>query len=230
MTATFDMKKYADHVQSLAMERLSSATTSADLVAMMKQIVEGAETALDANREGGEHLACKAGCGACCVLNVAVLFPEVVAIVDFLQTQLDPEQLRMLSRRLNLMADKVRGLGEEEWIALRESCAFLDASENCSIYPVRPLICRSITSTNASHCEEALKIVSTGMERPIFMNMFQKSLMEKTFIALAQGATQLGFDDHSEQLTVAVQQFLERPQQTDCFLTRQSVWSDYLED
>lgn len=226
MSEAFNMEEYVVQIQSLAKEQLTSANTGADLVALMRQVAAEAEAALAANLEGSEHLACRAGCGTCCSVNVAVLFPEVVAIVDFVQTQIDPDQRPLLLRRLALLAERVAGLGEEERIVQQQSCAFLDESDNCSIYPVRPLICRSITSINAGHCAEALQAVAAGMERPIFMNLFQKSLMEETFIALAQGITQLGLDDHSEQLAVGVQQLLAQPQQVESFLARKPVWPD----
>ncbi|MEJ2200536.1 MAG: YkgJ family cysteine cluster protein [Desulfuromonadaceae bacterium] len=226
MSDLFDFGKYAEHVQSLTMEELQAAEDGAGLATMMGRINTVAETALKLHGDSDEHIACQAGCGACCVVNVAVLFPELVAIADFVQTQFEREQQLSLDRRLACMTARVAGLNEEERILLREPCAFLDAAQNCSIYPVRPLICRSVTSIDVRHCEEALRLVAFAEERPIFQNIFQKNLLDETFIALAQGLTQLGFDDRSEQLTLGMQQLLASPQQVERFLDRQPVWGD----
>jgi Fe-S-cluster containining protein len=226
MAEVFNLEKYLDQVQRTTMEHLSAATNKDALAEMMKMITEAAEGELAVHRDGGEHIACRAGCGTCCSLNVAVLFPEVIAIVEFVRTHWPPERQRMLEDRVAELFGHIRWLDEEERISLRQSCAFLDESSACTIYPVRPLICRAITSIDAHHCEEALEAATTGAERPIFMNMFQKSLMEGTFIAVAQGLTQLGFDDNSGELTVGVQAFLETPALAERFLERKNVWTD----
>jgi Fe-S-cluster containining protein len=226
MAEAFNLEKYSGQVQRTAVERLSAATGPDDLVKMMEMVTYGAEGELAAHGDGGKHIACRAGCGTCCAVNVAVLFPEVIAIVDFVRTKMAPEKQRVIVRRVAELFRKVSCLDEEERISLRQSCAFLDEVGSCSIYPVRPLICRAITSIDAQDCEEALHAVTTGMEHPIYMNMFQKSLMEETFIAVAEGLTQLGFDDSSGQLTVGVQRLLERPELADCFIERKYVWNE----
>ena len=62
------------------------------------------------------------------------------------------------------------GYYEEERIMARQPCAFLDGSGSCSIYPVRPLLCRSITSTDADACREALSMLALGENQPISYN------------------------------------------------------------
>ncbi|OHB32515.1 MAG: hypothetical protein A2X84_04425 [Desulfuromonadaceae bacterium GWC2_58_13] len=226
MGETFDLGKYRDHVQKMAMEHLSAAKVPEGLTQMIKMAAEVAEGELEIHREGGEHIACRAGCGTCCALNVAVLFPEVLNIVEFVRTRMSPEEQQGIERRVAELFSLVECLGEEDRISLGQSCAFLDESGSCSIYPVRPLICRAVTSINASHCEEALQAATTGVDRPIFMNMFQKSLMEGTFIAVAEGLTQLGFDDRSGQLTAGVRRLLDMPELAERFLERKNVWSE----
>jgi Fe-S-cluster containining protein len=226
MSDTFNFEEYRERIQGMAMKHLSAGNFPDDLVKMIKILTEAAEGELENHRQGDEHIACRAGCGTCCSLNVAVLFPEVLAVVDFVRTRMSPEKQRAIERRVAQLHHLVECLGEEERIALRQSCAFLDESGACSIYPVRPLICRAITSINATHCEEALQSATTGVDRPIFMNMFQKSLMEGTFIAVADALTELGFDDRSGQLTVGVQRLLEMPELAERFLERDQVWGD----
>lgn len=227
MAESFDLEKHREQMQRMAMEQLSAASAPDDLTRMIKTIIDDAEDKLETHREGCEHIDCRAGCGTCCALNVAVLFPEVVNIVDFIRTRMPREEQQALQGRIAELFGKVRWLDDEERIFLQQSCAFLDEAGSCSIYPVRPLICRSITSIDAAHCEEALQAVPTGEERPIFMNMFQKSLMDQTFIAVADALTELGFDDRSGQLTVGTHRLFEMPELVEHFLERKTVWIEH---
>ncbi|WP_432822484.1 YkgJ family cysteine cluster protein [Trichloromonas sp.] len=226
MGDAFDLRGYEERVQQLAMEHLSDASNADDLVKMMKIITDAAESELADHLEGGEQIACRAGCGSCCILNVAVLFPEVLAIVDFVKTRMSPEQQRTIVRRVDVLFRQVRWLGEEERLFLRQSCAFLDESGDCVIYPVRPLICRAITSIDPRHCEAALDTPNSDEARTVIMNLFQKGLMEGTFVALCHAQAQLGFEDRSGQLTVGVQGLFDAPELADRYLERKNVWGE----
>ncbi len=226
MAEAFNMSKYLDRVQRTAMEHLSAASTPDDLVGMMKRVTEAAEEELANHRDNSEHIACKAGCGTCCAVTVAVLFPEIVAIDKFVKTHLAPEKQRLIVQRVAELFRKVRWLDEEERLFLRQSCAFLDEAGSCMIYPVRPLICRSITSVDVRHCEEALVAPVLGEVRTVLMNLFQKDLMEETFSIVGQVQAQLGFMDRGGQLTPGIQLLLETPELAERFLARKNVWND----
>ena len=82
--------------------------------------------------------------GECCVLtddefdnDYATMFPlysaEYKNIVDYVKNHFPPERQRDL---LNFREERPR------------QCPFLDAGHNCSIYPVRPLICRTYAVMN----------------------------------------------------------------------------------
>lgn len=221
MNESFDMSKYEEKMRNMAMEHLSVINNPEQ---MMNRILDMAETTLATHLPDQEQIACRAGCGTCCMLNVAVLFPEVVAIVEHVVNFWPPDRRRALAERVARIHRKVRHYDDDQWIALRENCAFLDESGSCSIYPVRPLICRSVTSVDPRHCEEALEDPFSDNARPILMNLFQKSLMERTFIALGDALEQLGFDTRSGQLAVGVQRLLTTPELRTTFLNRGEVW------
>jgi Fe-S-cluster containining protein len=191
----------------------------------MGRIVAIAEGELAERLDDPERIACRAGCSYCCVLTVAVLAPEVVAMVDFVQTHWPDARRQRLAERLTELEARLQGMDEEEWLALSEPCAFLDESGSCSIYPVRPLICRSITSTDPRDCREALDEPLTGVARPVLMNLMQKSLMDETFIALGDALEQLGFETRSSPLTVAARLALADATLAERFMTRSPVWA-----
>jgi len=221
MFESFDIGQYEEKMRHMAMKHLSIRVEPEHL---MNQILAIAEGTLDKHLSDKDQIACKAGCSSCCMLNVAVLFPEVAAIVKYVVDSWPSDRLRTLTERIEDLYHKIRHCDDDEWIELREHCAFLDESGSCSIYPVRPLICRSVTSIDPRHCEEALETPASGIARPILMNMFQKSLMETTFIALGDALEQMGFDTRSGQLVVGVRQLLEEPELRTKFLNKGEVW------
>lgn len=226
MTRDFDARQYQEKVHGMVLERLSVPTGKLDLGGLMGEVVAAAEGELAKHPLEDIKLACRAGCGSCCMLNVAVLFPEVVAIVDYVLKSWPPERLRTLIRRLDQLYRRVAGLDDEARLALREHCAFLDEEGLCSIYPVRPLICRSVTSTDAERCREALLEPWPGAARPVFMYLTQKHLMEAAFIGLGNALEETWFDARSGQLTVGVQHLLENPGLKEHFLAKRPVWDE----
>lgn len=72
-------------------------------------------------------LACRSGCADCCVAGISVNQVEADAISGWLE-DLPPEQQAKIA--------KLAARPEES------SCVLLDEDMACSIYPVRPVICR----------------------------------------------------------------------------------------
>ncbi len=75
-----------------------------------------------------EDLACSAGCHDCCSAGLTVT-PAEAAAIDALLARIAP-------------AERTR-IAESARSADASGCAALNAEGRCSIYPVRPLVCRS---------------------------------------------------------------------------------------
>ncbi len=225
MAEGFDYSRHADRVREMVAGHLAQADSAEGLVRLMEQVAGVVEFEL-ARGLGDEarHIACRAGCGTCCAVNVSVLFPEGVAIAAFLGRELAPAQLEQVRERLNDLHHEVRWLEDSERPFLRRSCAFLDAAGSCSIYPVRPLICRSVTSTDAERCKEALIAPVFGEEVPVMMNLFQKSLFEFAFTAMGEALQASGRDSRGGTLTDTVKRVLDRPELTGDFLAGQRIY------
>ncbi len=182
------------------------------LLAELRQIETEAEAFLDRNPHGDRSLIdCGAGCGSCCVVNVSTLIPEGLAIVHYLQ-QLDEETRSKIADKLEDLWQAVRGLDDEERMFLRRGCAFLDDQGCCSIYPVRPLLCRSITSTDAESCRQALSGQVFGEESAVIMHQFQQQLYECLFSGVAAGLEKAGLDGRSFQVSGLVRYLLGHPE------------------
>lgn len=220
----FDFTHFAQSLANQAAGRLRQARSPGDVAAALRTVTARVEA--DLNRHLGEesrHIACRAGCGTCCVVNVGVLFPEAMAICHYLEEQRSEAELADLTRRLDELFLETRWLDDEERIILRRPCVFLDDAGACTIYPVRPLLCRAVTSTDPHQCREALCAVVFGSEAPVLMNLFQKTLMETAFAGLAGGVEQAGLDARGLRLTAATRHLLADPGLGSAFLAGEKI-------
>ncbi|MBN2645789.1 MAG: YkgJ family cysteine cluster protein [Desulfuromonadaceae bacterium] len=155
-----------------------------------------------------ERIACRAGCGTCCQVHVAVLQPEAENIAAYLKENWTSEQLETLQQRMQKMLVRIEGLDEVERAAVSCSCVFLSDEGSCSIYPVRPLLCRSLTSTCSESCRQALRMQALGESCQVEMNLFQKELFDTAYLALASIWQRCGKDHRGYELTAAVSEAL----------------------
>ena len=121
----------------------------------------------------------------------------------------------------------VRGLDDDDRIFVRRSCAFLDESGKCGIYQVRPILCRSVTSTSAQSCREALANKLLGNEDGVLMNQFQQNLYECLFSGVAAAMEEAGLDGRSFQLAGLIRYLLKTPDAgTEWLQGRHLTWQD----
>lgn len=209
-------------------DEIGSAGRDAErLQSTLRRVTDQAERILAESQEADTSLiACRAGCKSCCVVNVSVLFPEGLAISDYLQSLLPMKQAR-ITERLDELWRAVRGLTDEERISLRQSCAFLDDAGHCCIYPVRPLLCRSITSTSAESCRQALTDHFFDEESPVLMNLFQQQLFENVYLGVAEGLEGTGLDGRGIKLTGLVRYLTKKPEAGTALLSGERLtWQD----
>jgi len=208
----FDFDTFRQQCRDLAHAGMTETGVdeSTAVVALLGPIYEHCAQTLRQWQEGKECLpiACGPGCGTCCMVNVAVLEPEVTGIAHFVRQNFSRQGRRELEGRLRQLAHEVRWLDEEERLFVRRSCAFLDDRQNCSIWPQRPLMCRAITSTDAHACREALAAPVFGEEKPVVMNLVQRKIYEAAFQGLGDAMQARGLDARSSRLSGAASALL----------------------
>ena len=92
---------------------------------------------------------CKAGCSFCCSLKVEVSDPEAIQIAQHVQGLPQDERAKLINK-LKLAAARKANLTEP----VRSDCAFLLEAGLCSIYTIRPSVCRKAHSLSVKACEE----------------------------------------------------------------------------
>lgn len=220
MPCRFDISEFRTHIAAAVTAAFERGGPSAPVSAIMAAISH-AEREL-AEKGSGEELAlvaCRAGCGFCCRVNVSVLWPEAFLIADYIR-RLPLQELSSLEQKIAHTASRVRWMEDEERIHCGITCPFLTAEQFCLIHPVRPLLCRSITSTDGEICRMAMEAVAAGEEEiTVAMNLFQKFLMDTAFQSVAEALLALGFDDRSSELSAATIAALRHPTLTDDYMS-----------
>lgn len=207
--ADFDFGSFTRQLEAEAGAILARGRSKAERIAAVSLVQQRSESILGSEPDTflGE-VACGPGCGSCCVVNVAVLRPEAESIVAELRTRLTTDELAALRRRVNELHRRVAGLTDDERPLLYAACVFLDSARNCSIHPVRPLMCRSVTSTDPQACRDAIALKAFGENPTILSNLFQSALFEHGFIALARALERAGLDSRSRTLTASIRELL----------------------
>lgn len=213
------MQKFERELAAAA-DLLGEARGTRDVAALMARLNSQSEAAVDAaiTREAKGLIACRAGCSACCSVNVAVLFPEAVAIAEYLADNFPPAMLPRLKALLGETAERIRWMEDDERRRLRISCPFLDTRGWCIIHPARPLVCRSITSTDPELCRQAMD-ADPDEPVPVVMNLVQKFLFDTSFRTLGDSLERLGLESRSFELSRAVWHCLIDPEMVPRFLS-----------
>ncbi len=179
-----ELAQAADGKRHLPVVRPHEAETIIGLFAA--QLDRGTEARAKAAAAAGRPVACVAGCSACCFNIPAVRAGEAVTIARWLAR---PEQDAIRDAFLERFEVWRAGLGDlvDRWIEAsaegdpqagiqlaidafhrRVPCAFLDDGR-CSIYPVRPIVCREhhAVGTNAGCQPDATTKVAQCTFKPL---------------------------------------------------------------
>lgn len=132
---------------------------------------------------------CRAGCDACCHLYVMVPPGTAEAIAAYLSARLDPAALAALRIELAKAAAAAAALADPS--QLRYPCPLLAPDGTCTIYEVRPLTCRSFTSTSASACRSLVfdphSTVTAIPQNPSQFRVYVEATKALEQAALARG-------------------------------------------
>lgn len=223
---SFNFIQYQQSSKDLTSRACQEQPALEPILEMLQQAASEAECLIEQNPGDRSLIDCGPGCSGCCVVNVSTLLPEGFAITRYLSRQ-GTQALTQAAERLDKLWREVRGLDDDDRLFVRRSCAFLDASGSCSIYPVRPLLCRSITSTSAEDCHEALTGKLLGEEKAVLMHQFQQDLYETLFSGVAEGLEECALDGRSFQLAGLLGYLLRHPEAEEQWLAgRRLTWQD----
>ncbi|MBW2406388.1 MAG: YkgJ family cysteine cluster protein [Deltaproteobacteria bacterium] len=101
-----------------------------------------------------EPLDCKPGCHYCCYNLPTVTPPEALLIGYHVEQKFTNQGKKEISDRINKVLERINGISPYDIAMIRHElpCIFLEDGM-CMVYSVRPVVCRTCTSTSAEHCK-----------------------------------------------------------------------------
>lgn len=156
---------------------------SLTLPPLVVETARAAHAAME-RRIGPMPKACHAGCSACCHQIVDVLNREASLVTDFVAQEMPAPQRERAREQADAWLRTFNGVtraatpaaplrpeevnaARVEFRRRREACPFLIGGQ-CTIYPVRPVICRShIVETDPEACARDIGRVGTEAARQV---------------------------------------------------------------
>lgn len=191
-------------------EALAPARDAVPLEALLSGAADFAAKLTDAMRGEStlhERIACQAGCGWCCHVQVVVSAAEALGVADHLRRTLGPAELSAVHARLAALDQTTRGLSREQRADLRLPCALM-VDFSCSVHPARPLRCRSWNSLDVERCKRELEHPRTGH---LEIESVQWDVTRAVAAGLADGLSERGLDGARLEMTAAIRIALETP-------------------
>jgi Putative zinc- or iron-chelating domain len=172
-------------------------------------------------------IACKAGCGWCCHQQVGVSVPEAIRIALHIRS-LPAAESSVMTQAVRQLDDRINGLATSKRAAAKLPCAFL-ADGFCAIYPVRPLRCRGLHSTDVGFCIASFNdpaAVKAGLDlgtlRPVFLGAPQH-VYDQALNGVLKALHFAGVADYGLELTAAVRQLLDQPKRMAAWLKQRAA-------
>jgi Fe-S-cluster containining protein len=165
-------------------------------------------------------LACKRGCDHCCHRPVGTSAPAVLRIAAALREALSEPEFASVLARVAALDDRTHGAAWTPTERPPFPCAFL-VNGACSIYAVRPFVCRAWNSADAEACRRALGQDSVEMR----FDLFQRTLFSGIERGLQAALQSRGLDATDLELTAAVRVALENPDACERWLAGEPVFA-----
>lgn len=144
--------------------QLALAQTAAEVLQHVVHLHRSVDAVAQQAAGRGVAVACAAGCAHCCRLRVEASMPEVLLIAQTVQQRSAAEQealIRRLQARI-AVEDAPLAASAASLSSLlplpQQDCAFL-AHQRCSIYAVRPAVCRKAHSLSLASCQHGATVI-----------------------------------------------------------------------
>jgi Fe-S-cluster containining protein len=143
-------------------------------------------------------LVCSKGCSHCCTLRVELFGYEVIAIANHIRDSFSTAEFAEVTKKLAEASESAKGLRMEEHFV---PCALLKDGI-CSIYEMRPAMCRKFSSLSLESCLDNCQAAEN------------RGLKESTMAAyhgFAEGARQGGLRKTLYELNQALNVAVNKP-------------------
>ncbi|NDY72115.1 YkgJ family cysteine cluster protein [Desulfobacter hydrogenophilus] len=153
---------FKDILNAQFREKIYNGFINDAVLPVLKNVMAYAHDIVDALERSNQSpaVACGPGCSYCCHSQIHVLPIEALLILSFIHECFTGEQILLLMDRIEQRLQRTRGQSIGALFSVKSElpCIFLE-NGMCSIYQVRPFICRAWNSMDSSLCK---KIFNSG--------------------------------------------------------------------
>ena len=223
-----------------AMEKVSVAVrdTTREILdegRTLEKVVEIAATAQSYNDELTGHakrltmappVACQAGCSWCCYNTVITTIPEVIRIAASMNKMNDSQAADdVLLNNIDEYVTRMRGASLLERACQRVRCPMLNTANGyCTLWDIRPLLCRGWNSADASKCRHGYDHPSENSTAPVLR--IQREIAQAVGVGIAAGLEGAGLEGGAVYFIDAFWIVLRQSDAVERWLAGQAVFKD----
>jgi len=170
-----------------------------------------------------EPLDCKPGCHYCCYNLPMVTAPEALLIGYHVAKNFTDYEQKEIGGRIEMILHRIEDLSPYDVAMIRHElpCIFLKDGV-CRVYPVRPAVCRTCSSTSAEHC----KIIFESRDHRARLRCYQKirEIFHTVHSRLIDRSREMGCQADALQLAAAIRDYFRHPDPIDSWLHGETVF------
>jgi uncharacterized protein len=212
-------KQVAEEQRKRGDEILSRGRSAETVYALVDDAASFGEGVQRRNPTNPSALACQRGCNHCCHVPVSTSAPTVLRIAAALGGLSEAERASALAR-VAALDEKTHGLPWSPSHRPPLPCAFL-VDGACSIYAVRPFVCRAWNSVDAETCRTFVR--EEGVE--LRFDSFQRAVFGGVEKGMHAALRACGLDTADLELTAAMRVALENADACERWLAGQPVFA-----
>jgi Fe-S-cluster containining protein len=171
-----------------------------------------------------EPLDCMPGCHFCCYNQPMVTPPEALLIGHHIEQTFTDQQTQTLNVKIKKILNKIIGKHLDEIFMMRHKlpCIFLEESM-CLIYVVRPVVCRTCSSTSAAHCKTIFENRNHRARLRTYPQMY--GILQTIHLRLIEFCREKGCQSDISRLSEAIENYLNHPNPIDAWFQGEIIFN-----
>ena len=170
-----------------------------------------------------EPLDCKPGCHYCCYNLPMVTAPEALLIGYHVEQNFTDHKKKKIAARIKNILRQIDGISPYEVAMMRHElpCIFLEDGM-CIVYPVRPVVCRTCTSTSAEHC----KMIFESRNHRARLRCYQhiREIFQTVHSGLVDRCREMGCQADALPLAEAIRDYFKHSMPVEAWLQGEIVF------
>jgi Fe-S-cluster containining protein len=207
-------------ISELAARAMQRGRTREGALALVSQAFRFADEIIEEyelKEPSAEQVACKVGCYYCCCYEVVLTPAEALLLGDYVKQTFSADALADLMKRIDRILSLREGkCVEERAKVLHDTPCIFMASGKCSVYDVRPFVCRTLHSLDSRKCKEAVMAKRRVFEFTGYTHRYY--VFQTAKAALKQLCEQMGCQTTELTIAKAMKQYFECPGLTKAWI------------